>query len=224
MRVIIPVSILIVAVIVLAFVTGAVYYIDETQQVVITQFGDPIGAPITDAGLHFKTPLIRQANYFEKRILEWDGNPNQIPTKDKKYIWVDTTARWRIVDALKFLQSVGNENGAYARLDDIIDSATRNFITNNNLVEAVRDSNRILEMTDYDDETGTVEQTVREIEKIEIGRDTLTRGILEEASDIVVQYGIKLIDVRIKRINYVAEVQKKVFERMISERKRAAEQ
>lgn len=213
-----------VIIIALLILTGAVYIINETQQVVITQFGKPIGRPVTDAGLHFKTPFIQQANYFEKRILEWDGNPNQIPTKDKKYIWVDTTARWKIVDALRFLQSVGNEIGAHARLDDIIDSATRNFITSHNLVEAVRNTNRIIEEEAIDLEDTDMGQVAGEIEKIKFGRDTLTRGIIEEASKIMPQYGIELIDVRIKRINYVSEVQQKVFERMISERKRAAEQ
>jgi len=204
-------------------ISGALYIVNETQQVVITQFGEPIGKPIVKAGLHFKTPLIQQANYFEKRILEWDGNPNQIPTKDKKYIWVDTTARWHIVDALKFLQSVTNEVGAHARLDDIIDSATRDFITNHNLVELVRDTNRI---TKYVGQAGAdpEEQISGEIEEINFGREALTRGIVQEASKIVPQYGIELIDVRIKRINYVKEVQEKVFERMISERNRAAEQ
>jgi len=214
------------AAIVIAFlvITGAVYTIDETQQVVITQFGEPIGKPITRAGLHFKIPFIRQANYFEKRILEWDGNPNQVPTMDKKYIWVDTTARWKIVDALKFLQSVSNETGAHARLDDIIDSATRDFITSHYLVEAVRDTNRIMKERATKEDADSVDRIAGEIEKISFGREALTRAILKEAAKIVPQYGIELIDVRIKRINYVAEVQKKVYERMISERKRAAEQ
>jgi len=205
-------------------ITGAVYIIDETRQVVITQFGQPVGDPITDSGLHFKVPLIQQANYFEKRVLEWDGNPNQIPTKDKRYIWVDTTARWKIVDALKFLQSVTNETGAHARLDDIIDSATRDFITNNKLVEAARNTNRIIEEALLNKEDRALDQISGELEEIDFGRDELTRGILKEASKIVPQYGIKLIDVRIKRINYVLNVQKKVYQRMISERKRAAEQ
>jgi len=205
-------------------ISGAVYTIDETQQVVITQFGDPIGKPITQAGLHFKTPFIRQANYFDKRILEWDGNPNQIPTKDKRYIWVDTTARWKIVDALKFLQTVNNETGAYAMFDDIIDSATRNAITKHNLVELVRNTNRIIDEKKVAESDISLDKIVGGLEKISFGRDTLTRDILIEAEKDMPQYGIELIDVRIKRINYVAEVQKKVFERMIAERKRAAEQ
>ncbi len=223
MRQLISLTVVVIIVIALLVVSGALYTIDETQQVVITQFGQPIGKPITTSGLHFKLPFIRQANYFEKRILEWDGNPNQIPTKDKKYIWVDTTARWKIVDALKFLQSVGNENGAQARLDDIIDSATRDAITNHDLVEVVRNTNRVMEDQASSVDSDSVGQ-VEELERIVIGRETLTRNILEEASKIVPQYGIELIDVRIKRINYVLDVQKKVFERMISERKRAAEQ
>ena len=212
-----------VIVVALLLISGAVYTIDETQQVVITQFGEPIGDPITQAGLHFKLPFIQQANYFDKRILEWDGNPNQIPTKDKRYIWVDTTARWKIVDALKFLQSVTTETGAHARLDDIVDSATRNFLTSHNLVEAVRNTNRIIEERSTRKEDESSDQIAGELERIELGRDAITRGILREASKIMPQYGVELIDVRIKRINYVAEVQRKVFERMISERKRAAE-
>ncbi|MBU0651086.1 protease modulator HflC [bacterium] len=203
-------------------ISGVVFVVNETEQVVITQFGEPIGEPIVNAGLHFKMPFVQQANYFEKRILEWDGNPNQIPTKDKRYIWVDTTARWRIINALEFMRSVGNEVGAHARLDDIIDSAARDAVTNNNLVEAVRNSNRIMDDKESSTEVSS-EQVLGDIEKIYMGRDELTRRILEEASKIVPQYGIELVDVRIKRINYVTEVQAKVYERMISERKRAAE-
>jgi membrane protease subunit HflC len=212
------------AIMVFLAASGALYIVDETQQVVITQFGQPIGKPVTSAGLRFKMPLIQQANYFEKRILEWDGSPNQIPTKDKKYIWVDTTARWRIADALKFLQSVGNETGAHARLDDIVDSAARDSITRQNLVEAVRDTNRILIESSEDETKETTRQAGEELEKINLGRELLTRGILEEAKSSMEQFGIELIDVRIKKINYVSEVQKKVYDRMISERKRAAEQ
>jgi len=207
----------------LLVISGAIYTIDETQQVVITQFGEPMGKPITQAGLHFKMPFIQQANYFDKRILEWDGNPNQIPTKDKRYIWVDTTARWKIVDALKFLQSVTSETGAHARLDDIVDSATRDFVTSHKLVEVVRDTNRIIEESAAQDKDIAFDQIAGELEEIKIGRDAITRAILKEAAKIVPQYGIELVDVRVKRINYVSEVQKKVFDRMISERKRAAE-
>lgn len=214
------IPIVILAILGFIVISGAIYTVSETQQVVITQFGQPIGEPIKTAGLHFKTPFIQKANYFEKRILEWDGSPNQIPTKDKRYIWVDTTARWRIADPLKFLQSVGNETGAHARLDDIIDSATRDSITNQLLVEAVRNTNRLLERIKEVEEVLGAEEA---LERIEVGREELTRGILQRAQELVPQYGIELIDVRIKRIDYVEEVRRKVYERMISERKRAAE-
>ena len=207
----------------LFFISGALYIVDETKQVVITQFGQPIGRPIISAGLHFKVPFIQHANYFEKRVLQWDGDANQIPTKDKKYIWVDTTARWKISDSLKFLQSVTNEMGAHARLDDIIDSATRDYVTSHNLVEVVRNSNRLINARAKDISEDS-NKSVEKLEKISVGREALTRGILAAASKIMPQYGIELVDVRVKRINYVEEVQRKVYERMISERKRAAEQ
>jgi len=215
------IGILVILVITL-FASGVVYIVDETKQVVITQFGKPVGEPITAAGLHFKTPLIQRAQYFEKRLMDWDGDPNQIPTKDKRYIWLDTTARWRITDALKFLQSVGTENGAHARLDDIINSATRDAITSHLLVEAIRNTNRILETKEEEEEEVVV--TEEALEKITVGREALAGMILEKAKVLAPQYGIELIDVRIKRINYVEAVGRKVYERMIAERKRAAEQ
>jgi membrane protease subunit HflC len=209
-----------VIVVILAFMSGVVFIVDETKQVVITQFGKPVGRPITVAGLHFKKPLIQQANYFEKRILEWDGDPNQIPTKDKKYIWVDTYARWRISDALEFMQSVGNEISAHARLDDIVNSATRDVITSHLLVEAIRDTNRILETEELEEDVSLAEEA---LERIEVGRSTLEDLILAKARKLAPQYGIELIDARIKRVNYVTEVRTKVYDRMIAERKRAAE-
>ncbi|MFH1641027.1 MAG: protease modulator HflC [Candidatus Omnitrophota bacterium] len=212
--------VVIAALAVLAFMTGAVYIINEVQQVVITQFGKPVGEPIRSAGLHFKTPVIQQAHYFDKRLLDWDGDPNQIPTKDKKYIWVDTTARWRIIDALKFLQSVGNEMGAHGRLDDIINSATRDVVTSHLLVDAVRNSNRILESKAEGEDMIFSDEA---LERIEAGRSYLEGSILEKAKVLAPQYGLDLRDVRIKRINYVAEVRDKVYDRMIAERKRAAE-
>ena len=206
--------------IVLALASGALFIVDETKQVVITQFGKPVGDPITSAGLHFKMPFIQEAHYFEKRLLEWDGDPNQIPTKDKKYIWVDTMARWKIVDALKFLQSVGNELSASSRLDDIINSATRDAVTSHLLVEAVRNSNRILETKGLGEDAIVSEEA---LESIEIGRQQLTRSILDKAKVLAPQYGIEIMDVRIKRVTYVEEVRDKVYDRMIAERKRAAE-
>lgn len=207
--------------VIIFFAAGVVYIISETDQVVITQFGKPIGTPIDKAGLHFKLPFVQKAHYFDKRLLEWDGDPNQIPTRDKKYIWVDTTARWRIVDALKFLESVGSERGAHARLDDVINSATRDVITSHLLVEAIRDSNRILEERQDDDTVVALAEEA--LENITVGRHELEQDILIRSKELVPQYGIELVDVRIKRINYVENVRQKVYERMISERKRAAE-
>ena len=220
LRSIVAIFIAIFIIAIIAFTTGAIYIVNEGQQVVITQFGRPVGESVTSAGLHFKLPFIQEAHYFEKRLLDWDGDPNQIPTKDKKYIWVDTIARWRIVDALKFLQSVGNETGAQGRLDDIINSATRDVVTSHLLVEAVRDSNHILETkTEGEDMIVTDEA----LERIEVGRKMLEGVILEKAKILAPQYGIEIVDVRIKRVNYVEDVRNKVYERMIAERKRAAE-
>jgi len=221
MKIFIRIATALTVVVVLGFLTGAVYVVSEINQTVITQFGRPIGDPVTKAGLHFKLPLIQQIHYFDKRLLVQDGDPNQIPTRDKKYIWVDTTARWKIADALKFLQSVGSESGAYTRLDDIINSATRDAITSNLLVEATRNSNRVLE---EEDELGIALFAEEALEHIKGGREVMELQILENAKRIAPQYGIDLVDVRIKRVNYVEDVRQKVYERMISERKRAAEQ
>jgi len=217
---IVGILIVVLIIVVGAFGSGALYIIDETKQVVVTQFGKPVGDPIAEAGLHFKTPFIQKAHYFEKRLLDWDGDPNQIPTKDKKYIWVDTTARWKIVDALKFLQSVGNEMSARRRLSETINSATRDAVTSHLLVEAVRNSNRILE-TEVEGEDVIV--TEEALERIEVGREQLTRAILDKAKVLAPQYGVEIVDMRIKRINYVEAVRLKVYDRMIAERKRAAE-
>ncbi|MFH1847698.1 MAG: protease modulator HflC, partial [Candidatus Omnitrophota bacterium] len=163
---------------------------------------------------------IQQANYLEKRLLDWDGDPNQIPTKDKKYIWVDATARWKIADPLKFLQSVSNEMGAHARLDDIINSATRDAVTGHLLVDTVRDTNRTIEAAQDGEDLIVTDEAV---EKINTGRNLLEQLILKKARHLAPQYGIELVDVRIKRINYVKAVRAKVYERMIAERQRAAE-
>ena len=198
---------------------SSLYTISETEQVVITRFGEPIGRPIVDAGLHVKAPFIQEVNRFEKRWLEWDGDANQVPTRDKKYIWVDTYARWRIADALQFFQRLRDERGAQSRLDDIIDGETRNVIANSNLLEAVRSSNRAFEKGDeVEDVVG--EEAMREVH---LGRDKITRKILERAAQVMPDYGIELVDVQIQRINYVNDVQAKVFDRMVSERKRIAD-
>lgn len=211
------IPIIVVVIVGLIIIGGSLYTVDQTQQVVITQFGEPIGDPGTEPGLHLKIPFIQKVNYFEKRILAWDGLPTQVPTKDKRYIWVDTTARWKIVDPLKFLQSVGREMVALGRLDDIIDSATRNQITGHLLYELVRDSGREFVQTEVSLE---IEE---ELGVVQYGREKISRGILAEAALLVPQFGIELVDVRIKRLNYVERVREGVYARMIAERERVAE-
>ncbi len=208
---------------ILLLIGNPFFIIYEGKQVIITQFGKPVGGPLRDAGLHLKIPFIQKVNSFEARVLEWDGYPNQIPTKDKKYIWVDTTARWKIKDPLKFFQSVYDERGGHARLDDVIDSALRDAVTSQILVEIVRSSNRIIEelKSHEGEEIEFIEESA--LEKILVGRDAMRKEIIKRARETVSEYGIELIDVRIKRINYVEEVRLKVYDRMISERKRAAE-
>lgn len=203
----------------LALLLSSVYVVTETQQVVITQFGEPVGQPITTPGLHFKIPFTQDANYFDKRFLEWDGSPNQIPTKDKRFIWVDSYARWRISDPLLFFQRLRDERGAQSRLDDILDGETRNAIARNDLVEVVRTSNR-------DPASIPVESSEEQnaaLEKIQLGRQALTRQILATTAPRVKEFGIELMDFQFKRINYVDQVQNDVFQRMIAERKRVAE-
>ncbi|MFQ5601990.1 MAG: protease modulator HflC [bacterium] len=214
-------TVIIVGVLALILATSSMFTVNETEQVIILQFGRPIGEPIQEAGLHFKLPFIQDVKSFDKRVLEWDGDENQIPTSDKKYIWVDTFGRWKIVDPLKFYQSVrGDERAAQSRLDDIIDSATRNYVSENLLIEAVRNSNRKLETT-IEEQAGFVTEAVAQT--IEKGRQKITELILEKAAQAMPEFGIELLDVRIKRINYIEEVRQKVYERMISERKRIAE-
>ena len=203
---------------ILIVLLNAFYVVSETKQVIITQFGEPIGDAITKPGLHLKVPFIQKANYFEKRWLEWDGDANQIPTKDKKFIWVDTYARWRISNPLVFFQRLRDERGAQSRIDDIIDGQTRNVIANFDLIEIVRSSNREFELT----EELVILDIAAAIPEIETGREKIAQIILAKSSEITPELGVELRDVKIKRINYVEEVQRKVFDRMISERKRIA--
>ncbi len=213
------VILVIIAFAVLIILADAIYKVSETNQVIITQFGEPIGDAITNPGLHIKTPFIQKANYFEKRWLEWDGDANQIVTKDKKYIWVDTYARWGISNPLVFFQRVRDERGAHSRLDDIIDGETRNAIANYDLFEVVRVTNRKF---DVSEETAEILDTEAAPQEVEMGREKITQIILERSSEITPEFGIELRDVRIKRVNYVEEVQRKVFDRMIAERQRIA--
>jgi len=211
--------ILVVAVVAILFVFTAAYVVDETEQVVVTQFGKVVGKPKTEPGLYFKIPFIQNATYFPKNLLEWDGDPGQIPTLDKTYIWVDAFARWRIVNPITFFQTVNNTTSAQGRLDDIIDPAVRNLITENRLIETVRNSNR--ELDTY--EVGLEDIKEKPSYKIETGRGKITRQIMEQAQPKLAKFGIELVDVKIKRINYVEQVRDSVYARMIAERKQIAE-
>jgi membrane protease subunit HflC len=193
------------------------YVVKEPTQAIITQFGKPVGDPVTTPGLKFKTPFIQQVHRFEKRFLEWDGDPNQLPTRDKRFIWVNTYARWRITDPLLFFQRLKNEQGAQTRLDDILDGETRNAIAKYDLVQVVRNVNREPVHTE-----GVPEDEVT-LDHIEHGRDDIRREILANSQARTSDLGIEILDVEFKRINYVAEVQRKVYERMTAERQRIAD-
>jgi membrane protease subunit HflC len=215
------VIVIIILVIAVILVYNSAYVVDETQQVVITQFGRITGEPKKTPGLRFKIPFIQNANMFNKNLLEWDGDPGQIPTLDKTFIWVDTFARWKIVDPVLFFQTVNNRFNAIGKLNDIIDPAVRNFITSYRLIEAVRTSNRELGV----DEIGLedMDKDQRETYAITFGREKITKGIMEQAQPKLAQFGIELVDVKIKRINYVESVRKSVYDRMIAERNQIAE-
>jgi membrane protease subunit HflC len=209
-----------VIIIIIFIIFGAVYAVDETEQVVVTRFGEAIGKPKITPGLFFKIPIIDTTNYFPKNLLEWDGDPGQIPTLDKTFIWVDTFARWKIVDPLKFFETVNNVIAGLGRLDDIIDPAVRNFITSYPLIETVRMTNRELDIR----EVGVDEvKELSPLGEVKTGRAQITKGIMEQAQPKLAKFGIELVDVKIKRLNYVEEVQRSVYARMIAERKQIAE-
>jgi membrane protease subunit HflC len=210
---------LVAGLLVLVAAYASVYTLSETEQAIIVQFGRPVGGVINEPGLKVKLPFIQVVYRFDKRWLEFDGDTNEIPTKDKKYIWVDTYARWRIADPLRFYQAVRDEIGAQSRLDDIVDGETRNAVASFDLIELVRSTNRDFEITGELEGIGSAEAMAR----ITTGRQKIETLILEKASKITPEFGIELVDVRFKRINYVETVQAKVYERMISERKRIAE-
>lgn len=213
--------IMIVLLVAAVVVYQSAYIVDETEQVVVTQFGRLIGAPVISPGLKFKVPFIQTANYFPKNLLSWDGDPGQIPTLDKTFIYVDAFARWKIVEPVKFFQTVNNPLNALGRLNDIIDPAVRNSVTSNRLIELVRNSNRELDISEIGRED---EQTERRSSLvISLGRQNITEGILKQAQPKLAQFGIELVDVKIKRVNYVEEVRQSVYNRMIAERKQIAE-
>ncbi len=213
------------AVLLAVAVFGCAYTVDQTEQVVLTQFGRPIGTAInagaeSGAGLHFKLPFVQTANRFEKRILEWDGPAGEMTTRDKLYVVVDTFARWRIMDPLRYFQSLRDERSALSRLDDIIGSETRNVVARHDLIELVRsDKERVPEKDALVAEGGTVGV----LPPIRFGREELEREILSAAKQKVGIWGIELLDVRVKRINYKPGVIEKIYDRMMSERMQIAE-
>lgn len=211
--------ILLVVLLVIGIVLSSSFYsTDETEQVIITQFGAPQGGAVTDPGLHMKIPFIQKVNRFDKRFLEWDGDQNQVPTKDKKFIFVDSYARWQITDPLQFFRRLRDERGAQSRLDDILDGETRNAVASHNLVELVRTSNR-----EPDLEAEIFEAIEDSLETIEVGRDAIQEIVLELANERTSDLGIEVLDFRFKRINYVEEVRLTVYDRMISERNKIAD-
>lgn len=204
--------------IVLLFVTGTVYTVKEGQQVILTQFGKPIGEPITEAGLHFKLPFIVKVNVIEKRILAWDGKSVAMPTRDKTYIQVDTFARWRIKKPLLYFETLRDERSALSRLDDILGSVTRNAVAKHDLLEVVRSTkDRKPETTDLLIEKEAV------FEPIKIGRREIENNLKKIAEDKLEDIGIELLDLRFKRINYNKSVERQIYEQMISERQKIAE-
>ena len=217
----IKVSILTVVAAVLVLVFSAAYIVDETEQVVVTQFGRIVGAPVKEPGLKFKLPFIQTANYFPKNILEWDSDPGQVPTKDKTYIWVDTFARWKISDPVLYFQSVKDELSALKRLDDIIDPAMRNLVTSYPLVETVRNTDRSMDTFDVADDDENKNRKVRY--QVDLGRDEITRLIVAQSRKKLEEFGIELVDMKIKRLNYIDSVRRSVYDRMIAERNQIAE-
>jgi len=215
--------IIVVGVVILGF--GSIYTINEAEQAVVTQFGKPVGGAVTDAGLHFKTPIIQTVIKFDKRILEWDGSANEIPTLDNKYIFIDAFARWRISDALQFYKSAKNEMLAQSILDDILDGAVRDEIANRKMVEIVRSSDRVMVIQDVESSSVNVNNKVIEDFSAKGARLEIVESILESVSKrlLELKMGIEILDVQLKRINYTSQVQEQVFKRMISGQNQIAE-
>ena len=206
------------ALLVVIALMGSAYVVNEWEQVIITQFGKPVGEPVTDPGLKFKVPFIQKLHRFENRFLEWEGKVAELPTRDKVFILVDTYARWQITDPLLFFQRLRNEKGGQSRLDDIIDGETRNAIARHELIEVIRLSNREPEV----DEDATAELQ-GELSEISTGREAIRQEILRAARGRTTDLGIEILDVQFKRINYSEQVLDDVYNRMISERKRISD-
>jgi modulator of FtsH protease HflC len=212
------VPVLAVALVALFLLQSAMFTVAENEQVLITQFGR-IARSEKEPGLHWKSPFVQDIHTFDKRWLEWEGSPNQIPTRDKKYIWVEVFARWRIEDATKFYQRLRDEQSAQSRLDDIIDGEVRNVVANHDLIDLVRSTSREFEQGDEanteDEEKGAFSPS--------IGREEIAKLVLTKSAQVMPDYGIELADIKILRVSYVDSVQQKVFQRMISERQRIAQ-
>jgi membrane protease subunit HflC len=202
---------------------GAAYTVSETEQVIVTEFGRPVGSPITNAGLHFKVPFVQDVSRIEKQILEWDGQRTEMPTRDKLYIFVDTFARWRITDPLEYFRRLRDERSAQSRLDDILGSETRNAIAKHDLMEVIRTTRDRQPARDE-----TLGQVAGEMGRIGVlppirtGRKLIEEEVQKEASAKLAEFGIELLDVRFMRINYNASVVDKIYERMVSERQQIA--
>jgi len=207
----------ILAIVLAILALSSLYVVNETEQVIITQFGEPVGGTVDQPGLHFKLPFVQKVNRFDKRFLEWDGNADEFTTRDKRFIFVDTMARWQISDPLLFFQRLRDERGAQSRLDDILDGETRNAVANHELVEIVRTSNREPER-----DPSLADEEVAEFQQIQYGREKIRKEILDAARSRTADLGIEILDVRLKRINYTEDVRRKVYDRMIAERQRIA--
>ena len=215
--------IIVIVVVIIGF--GSIYTINESEQAIVTQFGKPVGGAITEAGIHFKTPIIQTVIKFDKRILEWDGSANEIPTLDNKYIFIDAFARWRISDALQFYKSAKNEMLAQSRLDDILDGAVRDEIANRTMVEIVRSSNRVMVVQDVESSSVNVNDKVVDDHSAKGARLAIIDSIFKSVSNRLVDLnmGIEILDIQLKRINYTRQVQEQVFNRMISGQNQIAE-
>ena len=201
---------------------GLIYTVSEVEQAIITQFGEPVDAPVTTAGLKFKVPFIQDVNLIDKRVLEWDGNPSDMPTKDKLYISVDIFARWRIVDPLRYFLRLHDERSAQSRLDDVLGSEIRNAVAKHELIEIIRTTKDRVPLRDtLATEAGRVD--VGSLVPIQKGRKLVEQEIFAEAAEKVRVFGIELLDIRFKRINYNESVRPKIYDRMISERRQIAE-
>ena len=202
---------------------SAIYTVSEVEQVIITQFGKPVGDPVTAAGLKVKIPFIQNVNTIDKRVLEWDGNPSDMPTKDKLYISVDLFARWRITDPLQYFLRLRDERSAQSRLDDILGSETRNAVAKHELIEIIRTTKDRVPLRDTLLTEAEREQHIGSLVPIQKGRKLVEQEIFSAAAEKVRVFGIELLDIRFKRINYNESVRPKIYDRMISERRQIAE-